>query len=176
MYASRIKKSDWLPLMRELREWGRTESILAQIAFEPETKGNSLGERVDEFHAARQEGGKTWQEWEELTVEVQVFDRGSNYLLRPLEKRVSFMERASFMGDHHTQKLAEWLHDHPSTKLVRYDNRTDVPPEDRRNEAVADWLDDQITAGMFMIFNVVTLFDFEMSVNRQIWARADAKK
>lgn len=182
MYAQRIKKSDLPALMVDLREWGRSESIFAKLALYPEIDGFGWSERLDLMKWARDQGGQTARNWEELSVELQVFDRDAYYLLRVNQKPVFWFdwpdgaEVSSLATESWTQHLPNWLDDHPLTTLVRYDNRTDIPPEDRGNEIIADWLDDQIKTGMYLIFNVVSLHDFEWQVLKFIWDKADGKR
>jgi hypothetical protein len=86
------------------------------------------------------------------TVDLQLFDEGDTwgdtYLIRPLEQGWFFSNNCDDFaaGFNLTQ--------------VNYDNRSDVPPEDEKNEAVAKWVDKQIDDKQYFIYNILHRDDF----------------
>lgn len=82
-------------------------------------------------------------------VELQLFDEGDAWLIRPLE-----------VGWFFINKLDKGAWDKWGVTAVTYDNRCDVPPEDEKNRMVADWMDEQIEARRYLVFNVLHKDDY----------------
>lgn len=142
MHNYRIAKDQWWPFAKACRQFYITEHPIAQAlnrtrSFEADgyKAYKAMTKTVDAIIST---------EW---TVELQVFDEGETYLLRPLEHGYFFMNHVD-----------QW--EPFGVERVTYDSRTDVPPEDEKNEAVADWVDDKILSGEFFVFNVLARDDF----------------
>lgn len=84
---------------------------------------------------------------EHLDLDIQVFDEGETYLLRPLVTRL--------MRDHFMAHYGQW-----NLEPVWLDNRTDVPPEHEKNYAVATWTEAAIKARRYFVVTVLDERDF----------------
>lgn len=77
-------------------------------------------------------------------VELQLFDEGDTWLVRPLEQGWFFL-------NHIDAKAWPGF----GAKTVFYDNRSDVPKKERRNKKVADWVDQQIESRRYLLYPIL---------------------
>lgn len=135
MYNYRLPKADWWVFAKACREYYLVNHPVMEIlkaSGEGLASYNKITEAVDCFV--------------EYPVNLQLFDEGDTYLVRPLEIGYFFMN--------HYDKFA------PDLTPVTYDNRTDVPPEDEKNKIVAEWVDAKIHNGEYLTFTVMDRDDF----------------
>lgn len=104
---------------------------------------------VEDFHGVLARGATYSEAMASIEVnthfvELQLFDEGDTWLVRPLEQGWFFIN--------HVEEKA-W----PGLKLkkVFYDNRADVPKRDKPNKAVADWVNTQILERRYLVFPVL---------------------
>ncbi len=94
-------------------------------------------------------------------MELQIFDEGQTWLVRPLERGHLFDN--SF-------RAQRW-----PVRLVRCDDRTDIPVRDRRNRQVAQWVDEQITAERYLLCSIISAQMLHDAFFVPLW-RADAAR
>ena len=134
MYNFRVPKERWWEVAASVRRYYMQNHPIAQAL----TK--MVGDKVENpkfFEAV----DKLTPEW---LVDLQLFDEGDTWLIRPLERSYFFMNNADRWG----------------VERVTYDDRTDVPPEEEKTKAVAVWVDEQIDAHRYFVFSVLTREDF----------------
>ena len=114
MYNYRIRKDAWWSFAAAVREFYLAEypvfKVLAEVSEGDGITYSKFVEAVDVF-----------RDW---TVELQLFDEGDHWLIRPLEQGYFFMNG-------HEQWVDEF-----GLETVWYDDRSDVPPEDEKNRPV----------------------------------------
>lgn len=145
MHNYRIPKDRWWDFATACRRYYLdnhpiTMAALRVIADEASAKDTALGR----YKAVQQFADTIATDW---TVDLQVFDEGDTYIIRPLEYGHFFMN--------HHDNFAEF-----GLEPVFYDNRADVPPEEEKNKAVADWVDGKIEAREYLIYTVLDCEDF----------------
>lgn len=141
MYSYRIPKQRWWEFARACREsYALTHPIpviilkSAQVARElpAEEKASKLGDILDAI--------RKLDEW---LVDLQLFDEGDTYIIRPLE-------RGYFFLNNHEQWAGFGL------EPVFYDDRSDVPAEQEKNHEVSLWCDEKIALGEYLLHPVIT--------------------
>lgn len=142
MYSYRLPKDKWWEFANECRRFYEENHPVASMilraahkarSLPPEDKSAKLVDILDAVHKA--------QEW---TVDLQLFDEGDTYLIRPLE-------RGWFFLNSHEQWRTRF-----GLEQVFYDDRSDVPAEQEPNRDVSLWCDDKIARGEFLLYQVVT--------------------
>lgn len=135
MYNYRLPKEQWWPFARACRAFYLAEhpisKLLAQSALEPGANYGSLRRLVNTLVDSG---------W---TVDLQLFDDGDTWLIRPLEHGYFFLNNASGWS---------WQF---GLERVYYDNRADVPAEDEKNASVAEWVDKKILLGEYLTYTVL---------------------
>jgi hypothetical protein len=143
MHNFRIPKSQWWGFATACREYYMGNYPIMEVLNELVIrKGASAYKQISDIVdiLAKNDTG--------YTVDLQLFDEGDTYLIRPLEQGWFFSNNcADFAAGFN---LAQ----------VTYDNRSDVPPEDEKNRAVAEWVDKQIDARQYFIYSVLHRDDF----------------
>lgn len=140
MYSYRIPKDKWWELSRDIRRTyldKHAASVLVNVALK-----NRNRSPVDRFDAL--DKIITVVTEKELTVDLQLFDEGDTYIVRPLERGYFFMNTAQ-----------RWV-DGFGLERVYYDDRSDVPTEDENNREVSVWCDKMIEDGEYLVFPVIT--------------------
>lgn len=142
MYSYRLPKDRWWDFARACRTAYLDEHPLP-MAFsmssksaqnlDPKGKAERLGKILDTI--------KNLDEW---MVDLQLFDEGDTYLIRPLE-------RGYFFLNHHRA----W-EDNFGLEPVFYDDRSDVPTEQEPNREVSRWCDEKIEAGEYLLYSVIS--------------------
>lgn len=140
MHNYRVAKEQWWPFAKACRAYYMEHHPIAKLLREISEAGGTYKKKIDTVNTI------VAAEW---TVDLQIFDEGDTYLIRPLENGYFFMN--NFDQD----QWAEF-----ALERVSYDNRTDVPPEDEKNAAVADWVDEKILGGEYLIFTVLNRDNF----------------
>ena len=163
MYVYRVDKAVWWDVVGRVREFYLAEfpmiqamSAAADAMFDRGADRYATIKYLDAIAA-----GFTRDPNESWSVELQVFDAGDDWLIRPLE-------RGRFLLAHHEQ--------FPELRPVFYDGRTDVPPEHEANYEVATWMDEQIDAHRFFIYEVLSRADYERVGMDKLFALWDAAK
>lgn len=133
MYNYRISKQEFWAFTKDCQEFYLENHPIYQILITAISKDDyiTFSGRLD----------KLFPKW---AVDLQLFDEGETYLIRVLENGYFFMKNAD-----------EWL-----IERVTYDNRTDVPPEEEMNRAVAEWCDQKIENREFLIYPLIGREDF----------------
>lgn len=142
MYSYRLPKDRWWDFARDCRDFyaekhplsaavSRAASSAARLS--PEERAGALVRMLDLIRKA--------DEW---FVDLQLFDEGDTYLIRPLERWYMFL-------NHHARWTQEF-----GLEPVFYDDRSDVPPELEKNREVSLWCDDKIARGEYLLYQVVT--------------------
>lgn len=134
MYNYRVAKDRWWEFANACREFYMAKhpygkAIRAAAANEG-AKYSDLMKIVKAVAAADE------------TVELQVFDEGETYLFRPLEVGWFFMNNCQMWETY-------------GVEAVFYDTRSDVPPEDEKNKAVAEWVDEKILAHEYFMYGLL---------------------
>jgi hypothetical protein len=141
MYNFRLPKEQWWAFAGFCREQYLAEHPMCQLLRTMAERGNGYRVMMNAVDAIVSD------EW---TVELQLFDEGDTWLIRPLERGHFFMNRAD-----------QWADGYDIEK-VYYDTRSDVPPEDEKNKLVAEWVDRQIDSGMYLTFSLLNKLVFNM--------------
>lgn len=139
MYNYRLSKEQWWPFAKACRECYHSEHPMAQVLHTLAERGASWRTMLNAVDSIIDD------EW---TVDLQLFDEGDAYIIRPLERGCFFMNNAD-----------QWLEF--GIERVYYDTRSDVPPEDEKNRAVAEWVDEKINSGEFLVFSVLNRHSLE---------------
>lgn len=140
MYNYRIDKARWWELARDVREV-YAEHHPAALAVKKVTPTDSAG-TLNHLNALDKVVDAL--DKESLTVDLQLFDEGGSYIVRPLERGWFFFNNAQ-----------RWV-DGFSLERVFYDDRGDVPADQESNRKVSVWCDQKIADGEFLIFPVLT--------------------
>lgn len=142
MYNYRLPKARWWDFARECRSFyaekhpisaAVTKAAVSAAGGSTETRVDTLARMLDVIRKA--------DEW---MVDLQLFDEGDTYLIRPLER--GYM----FLNNHE-----RWVQGF-GLEPVFYDDRSDVPPELEKNRAVSLWCDDKVTKGEYLLYQVLT--------------------
>jgi hypothetical protein len=141
MYNYRVRKDQWWDFARACREVYLNNHPLMQLL-------KSAADRGDDAMSSFKKLSKTVDALEraEMIVDIQIFDEGDTYILRPLERGYFFMNN-----------VHEWS---GFLDEVTYDDRADVPPEEEKNKVVAQWCDEKISSREYLMFNVLSRDDF----------------
>lgn len=142
MYNYRVSKDKWWEFARTVRQFyvetHPLMELLRAISAEKTDDKMSVFKRMTDAVDTLVDA-----QW---TADIQMFDEGDTYMLRPLENGYFFMNNADKWGSF--------------IEKVTYDNRGDVPPEEEKNRAVAEWCDHKIEAHEYLIYNVMSRDDF----------------
>lgn len=141
MYTYRLPKCVWWEFASACRKAYAEEHPIpmimtkaAQSARElsAEDKASKLGSILEAIRKS--------DEW---MVDLQLFDEGDTYLIRPLERGYFFLNN----HERWTRRFG--------LEPVFYDDRSDVPPEQEKNRDVSLWCDDKIERGEYLLYQVV---------------------
>lgn len=141
MYNYRIAKERWWPFAKACREHYAAEHPIPQVLRKFGEDGGGGRTYKKMMDAIESLVDKDW------TVDLQLFDEGDTYIIRPLERGYFFMNQFDQWAEFDLER-------------VYYDNRSDVPPEDEKNEAVAKWVDAKIFDNEYLTFTVLNRDDF----------------
>jgi hypothetical protein len=134
MYAFRLPKAALWDTLAEVRAFYAAEHPVATTLLRNVAAARTHPEKLDVFLRLMEEvADRSDRDW---TVQWQLFDEGEAWIVRPLELGWRFL------NEHH-----RW----PALEPVFYDNRSDVPPEHEKNEAVALWVDEQVRARRYLV-------------------------
>lgn len=146
MYNYRLPKEQWWPFAKACREFYLAEHPMCRVLRSLQPAGwRTMLNTVDTI---------VYDEW---TADLQLFDEGDTYIIRPLERGYFFMNNADRWSEFGIER-------------VYYDDRADVPTEDEKNEAVARWVDEKIISGEFLTFTVLNRHVFESICINQVTA------
>lgn len=141
MYNYRVKKSEFWTFALDCRAYYmRNYPVLTAMRSHSTTDAGGTESFRKRLKAVKR-AGKEW------SVDLQVFDEGDTYLLRPLEHGWYFGNNVRRMS---TVPVSN----------VFYDDRADVPQAEKDNLAVANWVDEQISERRYLVFNVLGVDDF----------------
>lgn len=166
MYSYRVDKSDWWDVATRIRAFYLTEFPMIKAmkaAADAMFEGGKNRYQTIKFLDAIADG-YTRNPDESWSVELQVFDAGADWHLRPLE-------RNHFMLNHYEQ--------FPELRPVFFDNRSDVPEHQEPNREIAVWVDEQIDAHRYFIFEVLSREDYRrVGIDKlfALWDLAKAKE
>ncbi|AON96788.1 hypothetical protein BI081_gp037 [Mycobacterium phage Tonenili] len=132
LYVYRVPKSQWWDFYAAVRRVYLDEHLIARAV-------RGLAERKAPHRDVRRIINESVPEYE---VELQLFDDGEHWIVRPLESGWFFTNQ------HH-----RWLEF--GLVPVFYDDRADVPPEHEANKVVADWVDKQIETHRYLMAPVL---------------------
>ena len=161
MYSYRIDKSRWWEFARACREFYAENHPVAAVVTA--AARNAAAMHAEESAAALGRILDTIRKADDWMVDLQIFDEGNTYLVRPLERGYMFLNT-------HDRWAREF-----GLKAVFYDDRSDVPPEQVPNREVSLWCDDKIQSGEFFIHQIVTEDSLSKVVFDIIVAAAVAK-
>lgn len=158
MYCWRIKKGDFWPTTRKLRQDAFDNHSAMHVASEIRQR---LLKREPGFNTF-----KAQAEWDQVMKEIyqadetgllalQIFDEGRTFLIRPIYFNMNFREAV--------KRLELPL------KGVWYDGR--VGEGSRGGEAKADWLDDKISSGEYFIYVVLGTQEPFKAIIYNIWPK-----
>lgn len=131
MYNVRVPKDRWLEFAADVRRVYLAEHPMPS-AFRRFMDGKPYREAMDSVSENNH------------FVELQLFDEGDTWLVRPLEVGWFFMNHAW-----------EGVWKKFKVKAVCYDDRADVPKKDRKNKKVARWVDERIEAREYLVYPVL---------------------
>lgn len=132
MHVARVPKDRWLEFAADVRRVYLAEHPFVKLFKSERLDGDTYRKAMDALDE------------NESFVELQLFDEGESWLVRPLEAGWFFM-------NHVHQGVWKKF----KVKAVTYDDRTDVPKKDRKNKAVADWMCERIEAREYLIYPVL---------------------
>lgn len=142
MYSYRLPKERWWEFAQSCREAYAASHPLSVIILRvahsardlpPDEKASKMVSILDIISKLG--------EW---TIDLQLFDEGDTYIIRPLE-------RGYFFLNNHTQWVTEF-----GLEPVFYDDRSDVPAEQEGNREVSLWCDAKIARGEYLLYQVIT--------------------
>lgn len=140
-YNYRIHKALWSDFTQVCRETYLNDHPLMQLlkfvadhGDNPLDSFKQVSETVNSFDSIH------------VSSDIQVFDEGDTYIIRPLELGYFFINNAREWG--------EFLNE------ITYGKGTDVQPEEEKNKVVSQWCDEKISRGDYFIFNVLSRDDF----------------
>ena len=145
MYNYRIGKERWWEFANKCRAYYMSSHPLATLVDSVSKKTpNEILDVMDKM--------STFIRDTELTCDLQLFDEGDTYIVRPLENGYFFM-------NNHTRWTEFGL------EPVFYDDRSDVPAEQEKNREVSLWCDERIHASEYLVF---PLFSEDMLISRML--------
>lgn len=139
MYNYRIPKDQWWSFCKAVRDYYLAHHPVMQIVRSIKAK-DGVGLYTTVSRVADALG-----DW---TVDLQLFDEGDTYLIRPLEHGYFFLNKREKFSDGFD--LAD----------VFYNNSTDVPPEEEKNKKVSQWSDKKIRAREYLMYPLLNKDDF----------------
>ncbi len=151
MYSYRLSKDTWWEFARACRDTYAMSHPISVVVLKAaqdarelpaEGKASKLGEILEVIRKS--------SEW---MVDLQLFDEGNTYLIRPLERGYFFLNN----HEQWTQRFG--------LEPVFYDDRSDVPGEQEANREVSVWCDGKIVRGEYLLYQVVT----EDSLSRHVF-------
>lgn len=137
LYAHRIAKDRWWMFAAGVRAIYLSEHPVIKMV-DALADAQTYAEFVDCVDALVED------DW---TVDLQLFDEGETWLIRALERGWFF--------NNNSDRWREGF----GVEEVCYDTRSEVPPEDEKNAATADWVDRQIEMHAYVTFQVLTRAD-----------------
>lgn len=154
LYTFRVDKAIWWPTLESIRAVYLAEYPMAAAIRSAAEAAAEKAARAEDPTDARISAmrevdviarGYTKDPEQGYSVDFQVFDEGDTWLVRPLEHGYFLL------GSHE-----RW----PELIPVFYNNSTDVPPEQKANRQVADWVDEQILAHRYFVVPVLTRSEY----------------
>lgn len=142
MYSYRLPKERWWEFAQACREAYAASHPISVLVLKAAQGARELP--VDEKAAKLGDIFDAVSKSSEWMVDLQLFDEGDTYLIRPLE-------RGYFFLNNH----ARWVKDF-GLEPVFYDDRSDVPSEQEPNREVSVWCDEKIALGEYLLYQVVT--------------------
>lgn len=139
MYSYRVRKDAWWDTHAKMRDYFLNESkiILALRDLSASLKSDVSATKI--LGAV--------QELDDLFgIELQLFDEGATYLLRPL---VTAILRDVLIAEHERWGL----------EPVFFDSRTDIPSEEEKNYAIAEWMIEETRKFRYFTVPVLTKGD-----------------
>lgn len=137
-YAYRIRKDCWWDFARACHEFYLSYCPL-MVLVKAATEGKTVEEQIENFSKIQETLNKA-----DLATELQLFDVGEHYIVRPLENGWFFKNQD-----------AEWIREF-GLERVFYDDRSDVPTEEEPNREIALRCDDLIERGEYLMFSVIS--------------------
>lgn len=156
MYNYRINKDDLWQFVLGCREFYMQNHPL-HVALREKARDEGFSSKV--FTSIKKHS-------DELTMDVQLFNEGETYLVRILESGWFFLNKLSEIAE------ATGI----AIEKVFYDNRTDVPPEDEKNAAVADWCDEMINTRQYLTVELVSIGQLKMMMLDVVLNRTAVQK
>lgn len=139
MYNYRIPRSRWWEFASYCRGHYQLHHPVAQVLRKLTFAGDKLSSAFAEATKAVDElVGQGW------TADLQLFDEGGSLLIRPLERGYFFMNNF----EEHWKPFG-------MTEIF-YDNRSDVPPSEELNKAIAAWVDQKILDGEYLTYSLIS--------------------
>lgn len=132
MHNARVPKDRWLEFAADVRRVYLAEHPFVKLFRSERLDYGSYRKAMDSLDR------------NESFVELQLFDEGDTWLVRPLEQGWFFMNH-----------VYEGVWKKFGVKAVSYDNRSDVPKKDRKNKKVAAWCDARIEAREYLLYPVL---------------------
>lgn len=141
MYSYRLPKERWWEFAQSCREAYAASHPLSVIILRAAHSARDLppAEKASKMVSILDIISKLG-EW---TIDLQLFDEGDTYLIRPLE-------RGYFFLNNHVRWSEFGL------ETVFYDDRSDVPAEQEGNRGVSLWCDERIARGEYLLHPVIT--------------------
>lgn len=137
MHVARVPKDRWLEFAADVRRVYLAEHPFVKFFVADRLDGDTYRKAMDSLDR------------NESFVELQLFDEGDTWLVRPLEQGWFFMNH---VWDGVWKKY--------KVKAVSYDDRSDVPKKDRKNKKVADWMNERIEAREYLLYPVLDRFTY----------------
>lgn len=137
MHNARVPKDRWLEFAADVRRVYLAEHPFVKFFSAERVGGDSYRKAMDSLDK------------NESFVELQLFDEGDTWLVRPLEQGWFFMNH---VWDGVWKKFG--------VKAVSYDDRSDVSKKERKNKKVAAWVDERIAAREYLVYPVLDRYTY----------------
>lgn len=162
MYNYRIDKSRWWELSRAVKQ-AYLEKHPAPELIRTLTPNDGADTETSVSRIVRLTEVVDILVESNMLVDLQLFDEGETYLIRPLEKGWFFLNNAQRWADEF------------GLEMVFYDDRSDVSPDDVRNREASVWTDKKIEDGEYLIFPVVTRDTLhQLGLDRLLFGKVDS--
>lgn len=134
LYAYKVHKSDFWNVFDDIREYYKSNYIILGALKAAKNEGYFDTMKMLKSFFAEETINRQ-------DTRLQLFDFEDCWIFRVLEPGYYFMNNSHEFN----------------IELIQYDNRTDVPPEDKPNELIADQIDMMIDSGHYFL---VPLIDY----------------
>lgn len=142
MYSYRLPKEAWWEFARECRKVYAASHPVARVMVQAAQAARAMP--PDAAMSKLADILAAISKMDDWMVDLQVFDQGDTWLVRPLE-------RGYFFLNNHGPWVSEY-----GLEPLFYDDRSDVPLSEEGNRDVSVWCDTQVAAGDYFLHTVMS--------------------